>query len=128
MSKAAYPSNDTYTATTATTAADLIIRYTSNLGLKAQGLIKVAQALAEKTNSLDDLAGRSPVSVAAACIYMASHLLGIPKTAKEVGLVTDTSDGTIRTVYKFLYAVRDQLIEPSWIENGKGRMENLPPV
>jgi transcription initiation factor TFIIB len=57
---------------------------------------------------------------------MASHLLGTPKTPKEVGVVTDTSDGTIRTVYKFLYAEREKLIDPAWIADGKGKMENLP--
>lgn len=123
---AMYPTTDTYVTTTATNASDLILRYASNLGLKNQGVIKVAQALTEKAATLDHLAGRSPVSVAAACIYMASHLLGTPKTPKEVGVVTDTSDGTIRTVYKFLYAEREKLIEPSWIEGGKGKMENLP--
>lgn len=122
----AFPSQETYQTTSATNAGDLIIRYTSNLGLKGQGVIKVAQALTEKAASLDHLAGRSPVSVAAACIYMASHLLGTPKSPKEVGVVTDTSDGTIRTVYKFLYAEREKLIEPSWIADGKGKMENLP--
>jgi transcription initiation factor TFIIB len=87
----------------------------------------VSQGLAQKVGTIGDLAGRSPLSVAAACIYMASHLLGRPKSAREIGMMAGVSDGTIRTAYKFLYQDRDKLIEPEWIAGGKGKMENLPP-
>jgi transcription initiation factor TFIIB len=88
--------------------------------------VKVAQGLAEKVSTIGDLAGRSPLSVAAACIYMASHLLGKPKTAKEIGAFAGVSDGTIRTAYKFLYQDRERLIEPEWLGKLGGKMENLP--
>lgn len=58
---------------------------------------------------------------------MASALLGKPKTAKEISQVAGVSDGTIRTAYKYLYADREKLIEPEWIADGKGKIENLPP-
>lgn len=77
-------------------------------------------------STVGDLAGRSPLSVAAACIYMASHLLGKPKTPKEISNVAGVSDGTIRTAYKFLFQERERLIEPEWIANGKGDMSKLP--
>ena len=57
-------------------------------------------------STVGDLAGRSPLSVAAACIYMASYLLGKPKTPKEISMVAGVSDGTIRTAYKYLYQER----------------------
>ena len=75
-----------------------------------------------------DLAGRSPLSVAAACIYMASHLLGKPKSAKDIASIAGVSDGTIRTAYKFLYQERESIIEPDWIKDGKGSMDRLPQV
>ncbi|RDW66198.1 putative transcription initiation factor IIB [Coleophoma cylindrospora] len=118
--------SDSYQTTTSTNAKDLCLRYCSQLGLKSQQFVKVSQGLAEKMSTVGDLAGRSPLSVAAACIYMASYLLGKPKSAKEISLVAGVSDGTIRTAYKFLYQDRDRLIEPEWIENGKGDMNNLP--
>jgi transcription initiation factor TFIIB len=120
------PGDPTYKATTSTNAVDLCIRYCSSLGLKGQQFVKVSQGLADKMSSVGDLAGRSPLSVAAACIYMASYLLGKPKSPKEISAVAGVSDGTIRTAYKYLYQERERLIEPSWIENGKGNMENLP--
>lgn len=113
--------------TTSTSASDLCLRYCSQLGIGSPQFTKVAQGLAEKVGTVGDLAGRSPLSVAAACIYMASHLLGKGKTPKQISEVAGVSDGTIRTAYKFLYQERDRLIEPEWIANGKGDMKNLPP-
>lgn len=87
---------------------------------------KVSQGLADKMSTVGDLAGRSPLSVAAACIYMASALLGKPKSAKEISNVAGVSDGTIRTAYKFLYNERDRLIEAEWLGDKGGKMDLLP--
>jgi len=117
---------DDYKATTSTAAKDLCLRYCSQLGLKSQQFVKVSQGLADKTSTVGDLAGRSPLSVSAACIYMASYLLGKPKTPKEISAIAGVSDGTIRTAYKYLYQERERLIEKEWIADGKGNMDNLP--
>ncbi len=119
-------SNDTYQTTTSTNATDLCLRYCSQLGLNNQQFVKISQGLADKMSTVGDLAGRSPLSVAAACIYMASYLLGKPKSPKEISQVAGVSDGTIRTAYKYLYQERERLIEKEWIADGKGNMENLP--
>ncbi|PVH87397.1 cyclin-like protein [Cadophora sp. DSE1049] len=124
--KAKAASNDAYQTTSSTNASELCVRYCSQLGLQRQSFVKVSQGLAEKMSTVGDLAGRSPLSVAAACIYMASYLLGRPKTPKEISAVAGVSDGTIRTAYKYLYQERERLIEPEWIANGKGNMSNLP--
>jgi len=126
-SKGLGPAGDpSYKATTSTNATDLCLRYCNQLGLKSQQFVKVSQGLAEKMSTVGDLAGRSPLSVAAACIYMASYLLGKPKSPKEISNIAGVSDGTIRTAYKFLYLERERLIEPEWIANGKGNMDDLP--
>ncbi|KAI9803017.1 MAG: hypothetical protein M1825_002250 [Sarcosagium campestre] len=118
--------SDSYTATTSTRAQQLCIRYCSHLGLSA-ACTRVCQDLAEKMSIVGALAGRSPLSAAAACIYMSSYLMKQPKTAKEISSVAGVSDGTIRTAYKFLYAEREKLINPEWIKDGKGDMQLLPP-
>jgi len=120
------PSSDSYKTTTSTNAKDLCIRFLSQLGLNLPVYVRVSQGLAEKMSTVGDLAGRSPLSVAAACIYLTSHLLGKPKSPKEISEVAGVSDGTIRTAYKYLYQERERLIEPEWIANGKGNMDNLP--
>lgn len=117
--------NDSYTTTTSTKAQQLCIRYCSHLGLSAV-CTKVSQELAERMSSVGALAGRSPLSAAAACIYMTSHLMKQGKTAKEISAVAGVSDGTIRTAYKFLYAEREKLVDPEWIKDGKGDMALLP--
>ncbi len=83
---------------------------------------KYSTKLAEKSASVKDIAGRSPLSVAAASIYMVSHLMGEPRTSKDIATIAGVSDGTIKTAYRFLYQVRKELIEETW----GGDMDRLP--
>jgi len=85
----------------------------------------VARQLAEKVYSTAALAGRSPLSQAAACIYMASHLMGQPKNAKDIQAVAHVSDSTIRQAYKLLYADKDRIITEDLIARG-ANMARLP--
>ena len=82
--------------------------------------------LAEKANDMGALAGRSPLSIAAACIYMASYLMGVGRSPKDISAVAGVSDGTIRTAYKFLYPEREMLIDKRHLVDSKGNMKNLP--
>ncbi|KAI2616140.1 cyclin-like protein [Hypomontagnella submonticulosa] len=119
---------DKYEATATTSAVELCARYCNNLQFKNAHLMeKVSKALAEKSSSLQDLAGRSPLSIAAAAIYMTSHLMGESRTSREIAAVAGVSDGTIRTAYRYMYPCRDQLVEKDWLApKGTGRMERLP--
>lgn len=114
-----------YKTTSSTKAHDLMIRYCNNLHL-TQNCTTIAQELSARAANLGTLAGRSPISSAAACIYLISYLMKQPKTAKEISLVAGVSDGTIRNAYKHLYTDREKLIDPKWIENGKGDISLLP--
>ena len=86
----------------------------------------ISQTLADKMTTVGALAGRSPLSAAAACIYFISHLMGYPRTAKEISAVAGVSDGTIRTSYKFLEKEKDKLIDPEWLKIEKASVDNLP--
>ena len=109
-------------------AEDLCGRYVSQLGFKNQQKIsKISRALAEKANDISALAGRSPLSVAAACIYMACHLVGEPRSSTPIAKQAGVSDGTVKTAYKHLFAARDQLIEKEWLDEGMS-MDNIPQV
>ena len=80
-------------------------------------------------DKVGSLAGRSPLSIAAACIYMASHLMGQPKSPKDISAVAGVSDGTIRNAYKLIFPKREKLIDPEWLESGKGGdIRALPPA
>jgi transcription initiation factor TFIIB len=117
--------NEKYSTTTSTKAEDLCNRYCSQLGLSAE-ITKIARTLAGKMTSVGSLAGRSPLSAAAACIYFASHLMKNGKTPKEISAVAGVSDGTIRTAYKLLEAEKDKLIDPEWLKDGRGDLKYLP--
>lgn len=114
-----------YKTTSSTKATELMIRYCNNLNL-TQNCTTIAQELADRAATIGTLAGRSPISSAAACIYMVSYLMKQPKTAKEISTIAGVSDGTIRNAYKHLYTDRNKLIDPKWIENGKGDISALP--
>lgn len=114
-----------YKHTTSTTAHDLINRFWNHLSLPQAGT-SIGQEIAESAARLGTLAGRSPISSAAACIYMASFFIGQNRTPKAISQIAGVSDGTIRNAYKLLYENKNQLINPKWIANGKGKMENLP--
>lgn len=117
-----------YQKTSSTDAKDLIIRYCSEIGLAGQRVVIIAQDLSEKASSIGNTAGRSPLSIAAASIYMAAALCGQPRNLKDIGPAVGVSDGTIRTSYKFLYQEREKLIKKEWLDDGRCKMENLPPV
>ena len=60
---------------------------------------------------------------------MSSYLMGVGKTAKEISNVCGVSDGTIRTSYKLLYPVREELVDKKWLTKEKGAdMKRLPPI
>jgi len=109
-------------------AEDLCGRYVSQLGFKSQQKIsKISRDLAEQAKDISALAGRSPLSVAAACIYMACHLIGEPRASMPIAKQAGVSDGTVKTAYKHLFAAREQLIKKEWLDDG-GKMENVPQV
>jgi transcription initiation factor TFIIB len=52
---------------------------------------------------LDIVPGRSPISVAAAAIYMASQASEDKKSQKEIGDIAGVADVTIRQSYKLMF-------------------------
>ncbi|KAI1764289.1 cyclin-like protein [Hypoxylon sp. FL1150] len=116
--------------TTTTNAADLCLRYCQHHTLHFRnpvGMANIANVIARKSSSLKDLAGRSPLSIAAASIYMASHLLDEGRSSKDIAEVAGVSDGTIKTAYRLMYPSREELIEHEWLApKGRGQMKLLP--
>ncbi|PNS15912.1 transcription initiation factor IIB [Sphaceloma murrayae] len=116
--------NESYAATATTSPAELCSRFCSILGLD-QKCTNVAIDLAGRMSSVGALAGRSPLSGAAACIYMASYLMGQARTPKQISEAAKVSDSTIRNAYKSLYNEREKLIQGEWLQKG-GNLSNLP--
>lgn len=110
-----------------THAEDLMRRFGTRLGL-SMPVIRAAEHIARRVREEGTLAGRSPTSIAAAAIYMASALFEEPVAAATIAEQTDVSDGTIRTSYRLLYDVKDSLVDPEWISSRRADISRLPRV
>ncbi|KAJ1926833.1 transcription initiation factor IIB [Tieghemiomyces parasiticus] len=102
---------------------DLMSRFCSLLDLPMP-VQRIAVDLTKEAKERGVLAGKSPVSVAAACIYMASHLLALPKTPKDIANVAGVSETTIKNSYKSLYELREKLLVPEVVKDPV--LERLP--
>ena len=83
------------------TTGDFMSRFCSNLGLPPV-VQRAATHIARKAVELDIVPGRSPISVAAAAIYMASQASIEKKNQKEIGDIAGVADVTIRQSYKLM--------------------------
>ncbi|KAF2263722.1 cyclin-like protein [Lojkania enalia] len=119
-------SNSSFKHTKSTEASELIGRACNKLNLSMSVSI-IAQEAASKVTSLGVAAGRSPLSITGACIYLIAHLMGQGRTPKDIGAAVDVSDGTIRTAYKLIYNALDTIIEDEWIRKG-GDRTRVPPA
>lgn len=119
--------NTQYKATTTADPGDLCNRYCNLLEMSNNASI-VAIAIASNMKEAGALAGRSPLSAAAACIYMAAHLMSEPKSPKEISDIAKVSDGTIRQAYKTLYLDRNKLLTEDIMNRGADPSKLPKPV
>ncbi|KAI4196741.1 MAG: hypothetical protein LQ346_003164 [Caloplaca aetnensis] len=108
-----------------TTPKDLCTRFCNTLNL-SQKCTVMSQDIASATEAIGVLAGRSPISTAAACIYMASNLSGEARSAKDISQAAGVSDGTIRNAYKIMYQRKEELVKSEWIASGRADFKRLP--
>lgn len=111
-----------------TSAAELCARYCSQLTFEnAFKIEKLSRQLAEQSVDMSDLAGRSPLSVAAACIFFAASLHQESRSSKEVASIAGVSDGTVRTAYRFLWNRRNELLDKIDVDAKlKANVDKLP--
>ncbi|KAJ3254873.1 transcription initiation factor IIB [Boothiomyces macroporosus] len=55
------------------------------------------------------LAGKSPITLIAACLYFASALSDDPKSAKDIALTAQCTESTLRNAYRKIYEDRYEL-------------------
>merc|ERR1719378_1322165 len=82
-------------------SGDFMSRFCSNLGL-SQSIQRASIHIATKAVDLDLVPGRSPISVAAAAIYMACSASKEKKTQKEIGDIAGVAEVTIKQAYKLM--------------------------
>ncbi|KNA07997.1 hypothetical protein SOVF_166500 [Spinacia oleracea] len=91
-------------------AGDFLRRFCSNLGMNNQAM-KAAQEAVQKSEEID--IRRSPISIAAAVIYIITQLSEEKKPLRDISLATGVAEGTIRNAYKDLYPHISKII-PIW--------------
>jgi len=113
-----------YDATASTNPEELCRRYCNRLKV-SKFTANIAEELVRRQTQKGIIDGRSPLSVASACILMITNLMGEAKTPKQIAVEAKVSDSTIRGAYKELLKHKDELIDPAWIEKG-GDITRLP--
>jgi transcription initiation factor TFIIB len=112
--------------TKSTEASELIGRATVRLQLPTY-IRLIAEECAARVTQMGVAAGRSPLSITGACLYLVAHLMGDGRSPKEIGSAVDVSDGTIRTAYKLIVAELDRIVDDEWIRKG-GDKSRVPPA
>lgn len=90
------------------TVEDFMSRFCGNLNLNI-AVQRVANTVARRALNLNLVAGRSPVSVAAAAIYMAAYALGYRKEKREIGDVAGCAEATITCTYRAMHTRANEL-------------------
>ncbi|PIK46502.1 putative transcription initiation factor IIB [Apostichopus japonicus] len=103
---------------------DFMSRFCTNLSLPPP-VKKAATHIAKKAVDMDLVSGRSPISVAAAAIYMASQASDQKRSQKEIGDIAGVADVTIRQSYKLIYPRANELFPADF--KFQTRVEDLPP-
>jgi len=82
----------------------MLTRLSDKLNLRGRGL-KVALELLEAAKERKLSCGRSPTSLAAACVYLSSIIVNTPITQKTVASVASVTEVTLRNRYKEMIEV-----------------------
>jgi len=105
------------------TTGDFMSRFCGTLSL-ARDVQKAATFIAKKAMDLDIVPGRSPISVAAASIYMASQASSDKRTQREIADIAGVADVTIRQSYKLMLPRASELFPTDF--KFTTPIENLP--
>lgn len=91
---------------------DFMARFCSHLNLNME-IQKASVLLCQKVAELTCVAGKSPISVAAAVIYMITQLYPQHKKAhKDISFVAGVSEATIKNTYKEIFPFRYEIVSP----------------
>jgi transcription initiation factor TFIIB len=92
---------------------DYFARFCGRLGLPIS-VQKLASNIANRANALNLVNGKSPISLAAASIYMAVLHLDISKTPKDIADGSGVAENTIKQTYKIMQAKQSELISDAY--------------
>lgn len=103
---------DADSAVSPTNAVDLVGRFCNHLGLD-MSVTKCTEDVAGLLRDKGILAGRSPITVAATCIYLITRMLGQDVSAKKISAAAGVSDVTIKGSSRTLSSLRNDWLTPA---------------
>lgn len=110
MASAAAPGSAQTAGMAAVSVQDFMARFCSHLNLNMD-IQKASVLLCQRVSTLTCVAGKSPISVAAAVIFMITQLYPqYRKAHRDISFVAGVSETTIKNTYKELYPYRYELI------------------
>jgi transcription initiation factor TFIIB len=86
-------------------------RFCSHLILP-KDIEQTSQLVVAKADQLGVCDGKSPISIAAAVIYLVTELSGYQTALRDIAHVTGVSEVTIKNAYRDLYLRRQEIIPP----------------
>ena len=95
--------------------SEFVLSYSAALHLN-ESVIQCSQIIGEQAGDAYSLADRSAASIAAACVYLASHLRGQPIALVEASRLAFNADCTVQTIYRRLYAYHHSIPATLWCE------------
>lgn len=104
-----------------------IPRFCSHLGLPMQ-VTTSAEYTAKKCKEIEEIAGKSPITIAVVSIYLNILLFKIPVSAARVGQILQVTEGTIKSGYKILFDHKEKVVDPQLIASGVVSLSDLPRV
>merc|ERR1712047_102343 len=105
------------------TTGDFMTRFCGNLGL-SRDIQRAATTIAKRAVDKDLVPGRSPISVAAAAIYMASQASSDKKSQREISDIAGVAEVTIKQSYKLMIPRAAELFNENF--EFATPIENLP--
>ncbi|KAI5180393.1 transcription initiation factor TFIIB [Nematocida sp. AWRm80] len=103
---------------------DIVARFCSDLTLNIE-IQKVALTISKRAQAIGCIAGKSPDSIAAAIIYLITYLFpSQKKVQKDIQIVTNVTDVTIKNTYKELLPYRYELVPEGLVP--KHLLDSLP--
>jgi len=104
---------------------DFLTRFCSYLDLSGD-IQRAVASLTAKVKQLGISAGKSPITIVAAGIYLISQLTDSKRTAKEIADVAGITELTLRSAYKDFYAARREIIPGEFFNVFSSAVECLP--
>lgn len=103
---------------------DIVARFCSDLTLSIE-IQKVALTISQRAQEIGCIAGKSPDSIAAAIIYLITYLFpNQRKIQRDIQIVTNVTDVTIKNTYKELLPYRYELVPEGIVP--KSILDTLP--